>query len=579
MVRNVELQDVDVSGRGGNVSGLAASNRGRIANSSATGSVSGCNNVGLLAADNYGSIANSRVTGSVSGCSYVGLLAGHVYSGSIVNSHAAGTVSGGNYVGGLAGKHGFLNGLISHSSAAGTVSGGNYVGGLVGQIHLETKVRFSYSTASVTGTGNGGNYMGGLAGRNAGTISNSYATGKVSGKADNTGGLVGYNHTQGRIIGSYASGSVSSSGRNIGGLAGSNHGPIKTSYATGLVSGGSYMGGMAGKPASTDGTCGLVVEGRVRSCGGVQDSYWDTQTTGQAASYAGTGKSTAELQTPTGYTGIYARWNLDLDNNGSPDNAWDFGSSNDYPVLKSDLFEASPPGAVNLFAHLATGVSFTATADLTTDTAADLSLETLTTPSGASLSPSFQSSVYEYTLTVPTTMELLAFTGRFDSLADRSQRTAFGLLAVGTPDELDEAIDSRSGRPAGTVFAANSDAAARTRVIAMPPPSSTTTVEIRVYKKLAGRMDEWPLGTSTNSVVKTYTLTVEREALGEDNATLKDMRISAGTLKFYPDIDRLRGGRAGHRGQRDRHAHRAAPPGHHHRERHRPGHAGDSGLR
>ena len=129
----------------------------------------------------------------------------------------------------------------------------------------------------------------------------------------------------------------------------------------------------------------------------------------------------------------------------------------------------------------------------------------------------------EYSLTVPTVAEQLAFTGRFGSLADRSQRTAFGLVAVGTPDELDSAIDSRSGRPPDSIFAANSDGAARTRVIALDAPGSTTTVEIRVYKKLSGRTDEWPLGTSTNSVLKTYTLTLAQELPSDDDVTLKEL--------------------------------------------------------
>ena len=43
------------------------------------------------------------------------------------------------------------------------------------------------------------------------------------------------------------------------------------------------------------------------------------------------GKTTAELQAPTGYTGIYEYWNL------FGDDLWDFGASNQYPVLKADM--------------------------------------------------------------------------------------------------------------------------------------------------------------------------------------------------------------------------------------------------
>ena len=62
-------------------------------------------------------------------------------------------------------------------------------------------------------------------------------------------------------------------------------------------------------------------------------SYWDTEASGQSSSYVGVGKTTAELQSPIGYGGIYADWNLDLDDNGEADDPWDFGNAVQYPVL------------------------------------------------------------------------------------------------------------------------------------------------------------------------------------------------------------------------------------------------------
>ena len=59
------------------------------------------------------------------------------------------------------------------------------------------------------------------------------------------------------------------------------------------------------------------------------------------------GKTTAELQSPTGYTGIYQEWNLDLDGDGRPDNLWNFGTESDYPALNTPEQRAaladSPP--------------------------------------------------------------------------------------------------------------------------------------------------------------------------------------------------------------------------------------------
>ena len=57
-----------------------------------------------------------------------------------------------------------------------------------------------------------------------------------------------------------------------------------------------------------------------------------------ASSAGGVGKTTAELTAPTGYTGIYADWNLDLDNGDGDndvttggDNPWRFGGDEGLP--------------------------------------------------------------------------------------------------------------------------------------------------------------------------------------------------------------------------------------------------------
>ena len=41
----------------------------------------------------------------------------------------------------------------------------------------------------------------------------------------------------------------------------------------------------------------------------------------------------SELQSPTGYTGIYENWNVDLDENGVGDDLLDFGNASQYPTL------------------------------------------------------------------------------------------------------------------------------------------------------------------------------------------------------------------------------------------------------
>ena len=52
------------------------------------------------------------------------------------------------------------------------------------------------------------------------------------------------------------------------------------------------------------------------------------------------GKTTAQLQSPTTYTGIYVNWNLNIDDDvttgdaSGGDNPWDFGTNAQYPVLR-----------------------------------------------------------------------------------------------------------------------------------------------------------------------------------------------------------------------------------------------------
>jgi hypothetical protein len=199
-------------------------------------------------------------------------------------------VAGAEDVGALAGVS---KGTVAGCHASGSVSGTRDVGGLVGE--NGGRIERSHAAATVTASSR---HYGGLVGKSAGgTILAAYAAGAVTGSAGVKGGLVGWLTGSGSVTASYATGSVSSGGSDIGGLVGSHW-------------------------AFT---------------GTVTNSYWDTEATGQSNSVRGTGKTTAELQSPTGYAGIYADWNLDLDGDGVADDPWDFGRASQYPALKADL--------------------------------------------------------------------------------------------------------------------------------------------------------------------------------------------------------------------------------------------------
>ena len=280
----------------------------------------------------------------ITGASYVGGLVGQNW-GTITASHSSGSIKGAggflaknDYIGGLAGSNGLVTPRGSTTSLGGTIVD-------------------CYSTASVEGN----NLIGGLVGHNYGRVVTSYATGAVKG-GDEIGGLIGATNDigilnnillefdpsrNGRIISSYATGSVEGDS-NIGGLVGEvNADPgvglvgnvdaissIETSYATGSVQGNENVGGLIGKLAPGRFLVGTVVK--------IESIYWDYLTTGQRsgiglvddASPGGTslveGKTTEELQSPTGYSGIYETWDDEGD-------VWDFGTSTQYPALKADI--------------------------------------------------------------------------------------------------------------------------------------------------------------------------------------------------------------------------------------------------
>ena len=208
---------------------------------------------------------------------------------------------------------------------------------------------FGYSVTSIRNLGlidvdvKGTGLTAGLAAFNSGEIRASYVTGRVLAD-DNVGGLVGFNQTTGGIRASYATTDVSGSD-HVGGLVGDNRGEIAASYATGPVSGDSDVGGLVGNnkstgeirasyatgPASGNSDIGGLV-GRDEG-GTIASSYWDTRTSGHTSG-PGRGRTTSQLQSPRGYSGIYSTWNVDVDGDGMANQPWDFGTSGQYPALK-----------------------------------------------------------------------------------------------------------------------------------------------------------------------------------------------------------------------------------------------------
>ena len=271
-IDNIRLKDVDVTG-GENTAGLAGANFGTINNAYVSGTITGIRNVGGMVGVSFfdgvegGGINNSYTIVTVSGgTSNLDLRVGGLVGNNqrpITNSYAIADVSGIESIGGLVGSNDTFFGIIRNSFAIATVRGNEFVGGLVGAL------------------------------------------------------------VNGMIFNSYARGSVFATDTHVGGLVGWISNPdlrrrqrINNSYSIVEVAGGAtttIIGGLVGR--------------RVMAANAlVNNSYWDSQISGQDTSDGGSGKTTVELQEPTTNEGIYASWST---------GNWDFGSSTQFPILKA----------------------------------------------------------------------------------------------------------------------------------------------------------------------------------------------------------------------------------------------------
>lgn len=316
--------------------------------------------VGGLVWINNGTLRNCTFSGAVKGTHSAGIAAYNYETGLIENCHASIKVTGRLVAGGLCGgNQGAITGCSSQGSVSTEGTDTSYfadTGGLVGEnrgrsIYDEylgdRGVIFdSYSTCDVSTYGRA---AGGLVGSSwSGWISNCYASGSVTGYSY-LGGFVGTIQTSthevemGLIEECFSTGDVSGNNR-IGGFAGeSGSAYIRNCYSTGSATGVSITGGFMGTNYfyPYNGYGEAVIEkcystGKVtggNETGGfvgrhwnqsvrVFDSFWDTQTSGRTYSSGGTGKTTAQMQMQSTFTG------------------WNFGSvwyMAGYPVLQWEI--------------------------------------------------------------------------------------------------------------------------------------------------------------------------------------------------------------------------------------------------
>lgn len=332
---------------------------------------------GLIGSNENGIIKECYTTGTSASnttplyCnSYSGGLIGE-NSGKITNCYSTGNSTSTTYEwgafshsGGLIGSNsGKINNCYSTGSSNSTIDSrdaDSFSGGLIGNNSAE--ITNCYSTATSTSTTHSqlsNATSGGLIGYDSGIITNCYSTGNSSSFAPSnnsssyaqSGGLIGksnngtYNNcysTGSSLASILTQGSNAVSGGLIGFLIG---GDINNCYASGSseatstnTASDSYSGGLIGRILNEVSISNCYSRGLVEASsdediyiGGliglkesnttVDNSFWDTETSGQANSDGGTDKTTAEMKTQSTFTNwdFNDIWNIDpVENDGYP---------------------------------------------------------------------------------------------------------------------------------------------------------------------------------------------------------------------------------------------------------------------
>ncbi len=266
----------------------------------------GVTNVSITAGDEVGGLAgymdvggivsDCYVTGVVSSSStgIVGALLGEAFDATITNCYAECTISEGAKAGGLIGM--LSGGSLSNSYASGsiTASQASYIGGLIGGIqNSEGNINSCYSSSAIT-------------------INGEYAGGKSF-----TGGFIGYIYQNAlsavTISDCYATGSISgtnfSAGSRIGGFIGENTSTVSNCYTTVSIPStvattlkGAFVGENH-KEGPTDASHYGVVN---NNCYWNSNIYTNGYGDNTGATFSATGKTTAEMQTTSTFTG----WNF-----------------------------------------------------------------------------------------------------------------------------------------------------------------------------------------------------------------------------------------------------------------------------
>jgi hypothetical protein len=346
----------------------------------------------------------------------------------------------------------------------------------------------SSTNVNITSQGSSGALLG--YGRGATIISNCHSTGSISGTRT-LGGLLGDYYSTGLTISKCSSScAVTGSDNYIGGFIGSLRYPnITNCYATGAVVGVTYVGGFVGLCDSV-----AVAYSRCYSVGSVTGTssvggfsgagtstatycFWDTETSGQATSNDGTGKTTAEMKLPATFT----NWDFST--------VWDINPTVTYPTFEPygghtldtvDPVSGSVAGGtaitltLSAYATGATGVTFGGQSATSVVVVNDTSITCVT--------PAHVSGAVDVVVTCRDTGTITKASG-YEYLADASFsiEPPFGYILGGTPVVLKGsgftgATGVTFGGDAATSVVVDSD----TQISAITPAHAAGAVDIIV---------------------------------------------------------------------------------------------------
>ena len=235
---------------------------------------------------------------------------------------------------------------LNNVNISGGLSSGVLVGRLVNNNTADSIVKNVYSTGTYTASGS--NFQGGLigaissfGGSTAFRLSNIYSTvNVVASSGQHIGGIIGglsspsvsaspiLTITDAYFAGTVSGGSASNVGGIIGGAAANMNVLVERAYSSGLIRGTSIN------------TTGALIGGSLASVT-FSNSYWNTETTGQALAV---GNSTGTQTNVVGLTtaqstqlSSYANWGSNIDAQGGTGAIWRIYDGQSGPLLRSFL--------------------------------------------------------------------------------------------------------------------------------------------------------------------------------------------------------------------------------------------------